>query len=63
MASSAEVALVVLALPVAIDGGIVGGVFPVEGGSSRNYRITKVFSSNLIKAARKADLLRAQSGG
>ena len=59
MASSAEVALIVLALSIAINGGVVGGVLLVEGGSSRNYRITKVFSSNLIKAARKANLLRA----
>ena len=43
MASLVEVALIVPALPIAIDGSVVGGVLLVEEGSSRNYRITKVF--------------------
>ena len=63
MASSAEVALIIVVLlPEGFDipeGGVVGSILPIEGGSSRNRRITAVFSLNLINAARRIDLLRA----
>ena len=67
MALSIEVTfIIVVLLPEGFDvpdGGVVGGVLPIEGGSSRNCRITIVFSSNLINTARRIDLSRAQSEG
>ena len=67
MALSAEVALVIAVLLLegfdVPEGGVVGGVLPIEGGSSRNRRMTAEFSSNLINTARRIDLSRAQSEG
>ena len=63
MALSVEVALVVAALLLEgfdiPEGGVVGGVLPIEGGSSRNRRITIVFPSNLINTTRRINLSRA----